>query len=219
MNGIACIWDLDGTLLDSYGVIVPSLREVYAEKGIALTEKEILEVAINESVAAFIKKMEIEHGLPFDELKGSYSVIGAAKLREIKPMRHAKEILEILKAKGVLNLVFTHRGVTTDEVLRNTGLAGYFDDVVTSRNGFARKPNPEGLNYLIEKHELDRGSTYYVGDRPLDIECANAAGIKSIMFIPKESVAKPTAKETFVVRDLLEIEGIIDSEALTHESE
>ena len=219
MSRKACIWDLDGTLLDSYGVIVPSLREVYAERGITLSEKEILEVAINESVAAFIKKMEAEHGLPFDELKPEYSRISAAKLGEIKAMRHAKETLDALNGKGVLNLVFTHRGVTTDRVLENTGLAGCFDDIVTRRNGFARKPNPEGLNYLIEKHGLDKRSTFYIGDRPIDIECASAAGIKSIMFIPKESVTKPTGKETFVVRDLLEIIDIIDSEASGHENE
>ena len=65
MSGIACIWDLDGTLLDSYGVIVSSLREVYAEKGIDLSEKEILNFAINESEAAYIKKMEAKHGLSF----------------------------------------------------------------------------------------------------------------------------------------------------------
>ena len=210
MSGIACIWDLDGTLLDSYGVIVSSLREVYAEKGIVLTEEEILNAAINESVAAFIKRMEVKHGLSFEELKGRYSLISASKLADIKAMRHAKETLESLRKEGVLNLVLTHRGATTKTVLENLGLSTYFKEVVTSKNGFARKPSPEGLNYLVNKYHLKRESTYYIGDRPIDVECANAAGVKSIMFIPPNSVAKPTGKETLVVHDLLEIVDVVN---------
>ena len=212
MSGIACIWDLDGTLLDSYGVIVSSLREVYAEKGIFLSEKEILNAAINESVAAFIKKMEAKHGLSFEELKGRYSLISASKLADIKAMPNAKETLESLQKAGVLNLVLTHRGTTTKTVLENLGLSTYFKEVVTSKNGFARKPSPEGLNYLVNKHHLKRESTYYIGDRPIDVECANAAGVKSIMFIPPSSVAKTTGKETLVVHDLLEIVDVVNED-------
>lgn len=34
--------------------------------------------------------------------------------------------------------------------------------------------------YLIETYELDKATTYYVGDRLLDVETAVAAGIGSI---------------------------------------
>ena len=32
MTETALIWDLDGTLLDSYGIIVPSLQETLADR-------------------------------------------------------------------------------------------------------------------------------------------------------------------------------------------
>ena len=43
----------------------------------------------------------------------------------------------------------------------------------------------------------------------MDIECANNAHIKSMMFIPNKSPAKATGKETFVIKDLLDIKEII----------
>ena len=101
------------------------------------------------------------------------------------------------------------RGITTETVLKNIGLYDYFDDFVTSLNNFKRKPDPEGLNYLINKYNLDKDNTYYVGDRPMDIMCANNAHIKSIMFIQKNSPGKPTYKEDYLIRDLLEIKEII----------
>lgn len=209
MKKTAVIWDLDGTLLDSYGIIVGSLYQIYLEKGIVLDKKEIMYDVINESVSFFIKKMEQQYGIPFDDLKDRYSIISGAEKLNIKAMVHAKEILEYLKNKGIPSYVFTHRGKTTVTVLNNVGIASYFEDMVTSLDNFARKPSPDGLNYLIEKHHLDKENTYYIGDRPMDIKCANNAHVKSIMYIPNQSVAKATGKETYVIKDLLDIKNII----------
>ena len=209
MNKIAFIWDLDGTLLDSYGVIVDSLHQIYLEKGIDVDKGDILFDVINESVSYFIKKMEITYGIPFDDLKDRYSIISGAEKLNIKAMEHAEDILQYLKNKGIANYVFTHRGKTTESVLRNIHLYDYFDDIVTSLNGFKRKPDPEGLNYIIDKHHLDKENTYYVGDRPMDIKCANNAGIKSIMYVPKQSVALLTGQETYFVSDLLDIANLV----------
>ena len=206
---IAFIWDLDGTLLDSYGVIVDSLHQIYLEKGAEIDKKEILHDVINESVSFFIMKMEKRFGIPFDDLKDRYSIISGAEKLNIKAMNHAIEILKYLKDKNIPNYVFTHRGKTTESVLKNIEMFSYFDEIVNSLSSFPRKPSPDGLNYLIDKYQLDKENTYYVGDRPMDIKCANNAGIKSILYIPIGGVAKPTGKETIVIHDLLDIKQIM----------
>ena len=61
----------------------------------------------------------------------------------------------------------------------------------------------------LDKYHLDINNTYYVGDRPMDIMCASNARIKSVMFIEKNSPGKPTGKEDYVIKDLLEIKDII----------
>lgn len=206
---ITFIWDLDGTLLDSYDVIVDSLQQTYKEKGVEVSKKEIRKDVISHSVSFFILKIEEKYGVPFDDLKDRYSLISGDKIKNIKLMKHSIEILNYLKENGISSFVFTHRGKTTEGVLKNLGIFDYFADIVTSLNGFARKPSPEGLNYLIEKNHLDKDRTYYVGDRALDIECANNAGVKSILFLPDETIGRKTGKETFIVKDLLEIVDII----------
>ena len=205
----AFIWDLDGTLLDSYEIIINSLYQIYKEKGFEIDKREIYKDAINESVSYFIKRMETSLGVAFQDLKDRYTNITHEQVLSIKAMNHAKEVLEYLNSVGVHNYVYTHRGTTTEVVLSNIGLISYFDDIVTSLDNFKRKPDPEGLNYLINKYKLDKNHTYYVGDRKLDIECAFNASIKSIMFIKIDSPGKPTGKEDYVIRDLLEIKEII----------
>ena len=207
---LSFIWDLDGTLLDSYDIIVNSLYKIYKERfNIELDKHEILVDVINYSVSHFILKMEKETGVPFESLKDRYQEISGADKLNIKAMPHSHEILEYLNSKGIKNYVFTHRGRTTEIVLRNVGLYDYFTDIVTSLDDFPRKPDPAGLNYLINKHHLNKEETYYVGDRPLDIECAYNAHIKSIMYIPENGVGQKTNKEDYIIKDLLDIKRIV----------
>ena len=203
------IWDLDGTLLDSYPIIVDSLYQVYKEKlGIELDKDRIHREIIKYSVSHFLNDLEKETGIKFDALKDRYSYISGKEKLNIPLMKNGLEILKYLKEQGIHSYVFTHRGVSTEPVLRNLGIYDCFDEVVTSINHFKRKPDPEGINYLIDKYHLDKDNTYYVGDRAIDIECANNAHIKSIMFISSDSPGKPTGKETIVINDLLDIKKI-----------
>ena len=208
-NMIAFIWDLDGTLLDAYGVIVNSLHQIYFEQGIVLNKEEILHDVITESVPAFTTKIEAKYGVSFATLKDHYSDITHSQLKDIKLIKHAKEILEITKRYNVMNFIVTHRGVSTDFVLKNLQIYDYFKEIITSLSGFPRKPNPHAIDYLVDKYHLDKEKTYYIGDRVLDIECASNAGIKSIMYLPPSSEAKANGKETYIVKDLLEVEDII----------
>lgn len=79
----------------------------------------------------------------------------------------------------------------------------YFTEIVTTANGFARKPDPEGVNYLVEKYQLDKASTYYVGDRTLDVDVAFNSGIQSINFCDD----RPNINHK--INHLLEIKQII----------
>ncbi|MDE6456778.1 MAG: HAD hydrolase-like protein, partial [Dysosmobacter sp.] len=88
-------------------------------------------------------------------------------------------------------------------VLENLGLGRFFKDVVSSLNGFPRKPAPDGLLYLLEKHRLERDRVYFVGDRTLDVDCAKSAGVKSVLYSPSGA-----GRADYVVRDLLEVRAI-----------
>lgn len=204
------IWDIDGTLLDSYTVIVNSLHEVYLEIGIDIKKEEILKEVISESVSYFIDKVEKEYGISFESLKARHKEINRKELLNIKSMEHAKDILEFINNNGMNNFIYSHRGETTELVLKNNDIYHLFKEIVTSLNGFKRKPDREGIDYLVNKYHLNRNETYYVGDRIIDIECACNAEIKSIMYIPSQSVAISSGNETYLIKDLLEIKDIIN---------
>ncbi|MCR4624712.1 MAG: HAD-IA family hydrolase [Lachnospiraceae bacterium] len=199
------IWDLDGTLLDSYKTIVDGLYDTYKEYGIELNKEEIHEHVITYSVSSFINKMTGVTGISFDEMKKRYSEIGEEKKKEIRLIPGAKETLKALSDRGDKHYVFTHRGKSTESVLKQLDIYDVVDEIVTSQSGFARKPEPDGINYFVDKYDLNRKNVYYVGDRTIDMDCAKNAGVNGILYLSENSYCKPNGSETFIVNELSDI--------------
>ena len=205
----AFIWDLDGTLLDSYDVIVESIYLTFQTFGIPLSREQIHHHAIEFSTKSLFQQMENKYGISVAQLQQKYSEISTAKYRQIKLMDHSLEILQALEKTGAEHYVFTHRGKTTIPVLDNLSMTGYFREILTSQSGFARKPDPEAIFYLMEKYDLDPKATWYVGDRAIDMECAQNAGIKGILYLPENAIDVSGGAETVIVKDLLDILSLI----------
>lgn len=205
VNKHAFIWDLDGTLLDSYGEIVSSTRLAFAEYGIRMDEKSILNFTIQESGKALLEKVSREYRISFDELQNTYMHYHHSKMDEVTAAPNAELILKELTGRGDLCFVFTHRGSSTVPILKRLKLYSYFTEIITAEDGFPRKPAPEANLYLIEKYRLDRTSTYFVGDRKMDMECADRAGIKKILYRPEYSTAQASGMEDHIIKDFLEI--------------
>ena len=204
----AVIWDLDGTLFDSYDVIVESIYQTFSEYSISCSKEEIHRHAICFSISSLFAEYAQRENMDVRLLNQRYSEISSGKYMDIKIMKHGREVLQGLKNQGVENYVFTHRGKTTIPVMDHLGLMPFFREIVTSQNGFSRKPDPEGLNYLMEKYDLDPARTYYIGDRSLDMDCAKNAKIPGILLMPEGSF-DVSGSETYCVKDLLEILEII----------
>lgn len=202
------IWDLDGTLIDSYDGIVKTLYAICLDIGLDYSQEQIYRHVVGDSVSSFIKIMAEESGRPELDIKVEYSKLRIGIEKDIQPMENAKEILDYAKDKGYRQFIYTHRGQTTIPILERLGLAHYFEDVISSVEGFARKPSPDAIDHLVEKYDLDKESTYYIGDRYLDMECAHNAGINGVFFISEESFLKPQGYEDHVVNNLLEIKEI-----------
>ena len=205
----AVIWDLDGTLFDSYPVLVESIYLTFQEAGIHLTREEIKEYAIRASSNALFYDVADERGIAAEALFERYRQFSRARYTQIAPMEGAMETLELLHRQNIRQFVYTHRGKTTIPVLDHLKMTSYFDEILTSESGFARKPSPEAVDYLIQTYDLDREHTYYVGDRGLDMACAKNAGIAGVLLRRPGDLDVADGTETYIVSDLKEILDIV----------
>ena len=174
------IWDLDGTLLDSYQAILAGIQETYEQFDIPYDREEVRNFILRYSVKDLLVRDADQHGLDSEELNRLRATSLKEKNTQIPLMDGAREILAWTAEQGIQNFVFTHKSDNAFQVLTDLGIIQHFTEILTSDSGFARKPSPEALLYLIDKYQLDKGTTYYIGDRLLDAETAIHAGISSI---------------------------------------
>lgn len=205
---LAFIWDMDGTLVDSYPAIVPGVVELLASLGLEYSAGEVHAEVIRSSVAAMLERIAAERGLDPTALKKSFNVLNDSRIDRIRPMPRCAETLAALREQGHLHFVYTHRGASCFAILEQTGLASFFTEVVTALDGFPRKPEPDGILCLLEKYALDPARCYYVGDRSLDVEAALRAGIGSILYLDPDSPGESDGREDFLIRDLRELPGL-----------
>ena len=183
MQEIAFIWDLDGTLLDSYEAILAGIEETYRQFSLPYNKKEVRAFILKYSVQDLLVQVAEERGLDVDRLNQVRAQSLAEKNAQVILMPGAREVLAWANQQGIQQFVYTHKGDNALTILRDLGLDVYFTEILTSQSGFARKPSPEAATYLISKYHLKPERTFYIGDRTLDIDFAQNSGIQSINFL------------------------------------
>ena len=183
MQKTAFIWDLDGTLLDSYEAILSGIEETFAQFSIPYDKEQVREFILNFSVQDLLEQVAEERTLDAEILNQVRAQSLAEKNAQVVLMSGAREVLSWADRVGIQQFVYTHKGDNAFVILRDLGLESYFTEILTSQSGFARKPNPEAATYLLDKYQLDSEKTYYIGDRTLDVEFAQNSGIQSINFL------------------------------------
>ena len=188
MQKTAFIWDLDGTLLDSYEAILAGIEETYRQFSIPYEKEKVRTFILKYSVQDLLEQVAEERGLDAGLLNQVRAQSLAEKNAQVVLMPGAREVLTWADKQGIQQFVYTHKGDNAFTILRDLGLDSYFTEILTSQSGFARKPSPEAATYLINKYHLNPDRTYYVGDRTLDIEFAQNSEIQSINFLESPAV-------------------------------
>lgn len=199
---IHLVWDLDGTLIDSYPAIVASLEATYAHYGWVFDRAFLSQYILDYSVGQLLRALSQEHSVSYETLKDYYSSDLKGRDGDLRLFPETLAILAWTKQNGIVNFIYTHKGDNTEHVLKILGIADYFTEVLHSQSGFARKPDREAMDYLVDKYGLDRQATYYVGDRKLDMDFALASGVRSI------NLTQPSCSGNIGIKRLFDISAL-----------
>lgn len=183
MQKTAFIWDLDGTLLDSYEAILSGIEETFRQFSIPYHKEKVREFILKYSVQDFLVRVAEDRNLDVGVLNQVRAQSLAEKNAQVVLMPDAREVLAWADQAGIQQFVYTHKGDNALTILRDLGLESYFMEILTSQSGFARKPSSEAATYLLDKYQLNPEKTYYIGDRTLDVEFAQNSKIQSINFL------------------------------------
>lgn len=181
-------WDFDGTLFDTYPTMVEAFVKVFGDNQIKVDKKEVYEIMRRYSVGEAINWYSKNTKLDKKVLRGHFDEEDAQLLDRVSSFENVEILLEKIVKNGGRNFLLTHRDESSMKVLKRDKIDKYFTDYVTAKNKFPRKPNPESLNYLIEKNQVNRKKAVMIGDRNLDIQAGHNAQIAGILFDPDNIV-------------------------------
>ena len=169
--------------MDSYEAILSGIEETFCQFSIPYDKEKVRDFILKYSVQDLLEQVAEERKLDAEVLNQVCAQSLAEKNAQVVLMLGAREVLAWADEAGILQFVYTHKGDNAFTILRDLGLESYFTEILTSQSGFSRKPSPEVATYLLDKYELNPRTTYYIGDRTLDVEFAQNSGIQSINFL------------------------------------
>lgn len=195
-------WDLGGTLVDTYPALDRALADVVRSHRNRLQDSDVAKLtrrSTGEAIAALSERFGIPAGefeAANDKLKRRWATTPPPK------MAGARALLDDISAAGGLNLVVTHRDRASAQTLLK-GLDLRVDDLISTSDGFPRKPDPEMYRTMLHRHTLDPAECLAVGDRPIDAEAAMAAGLTAAILESPEAPVDDEAKYSVATLDEL----------------
>ena len=178
------IFDLDGTLIDSvpdiYDCINVMLEKFGYEKRDIEDVKQMIGNGAKNLVIRAIGKKVSEESIT-ESLKYYNDIYTSSGSPKTKLFDGIEQTLKILKSRGYLLGIVTNKPqMTTDEInktyLKNLG----FDMVIGQRTGLRMKPDPQAVNLMIEKLNVNKENVYFIGDGETDVQVALNAGVNGV---------------------------------------
>lgn len=171
------IFDVDRTLIDSYKPELETLKEALFIVTKNSYSDEIMKKLTTLTTDEFFSNLGIEKNSDIMKKINHYwsSLLEKRKLHFFDGI---KNLLINLKGNGFFLGIATSRTKEElnelDELLENINL---FDVVITSDMVKLPKPSPESLNIIIDKFNLKREETIYIGDSESDSLAAKKASV------------------------------------------
>lgn len=179
------IFDFDGTLFDSIEDVIICFNKALTQYNLpALTRDEYIPCLggdIDEIVSLVLG--ENSKSLNIESFKETYlNMYNSSEKENTVPFANIKETLKKLQDKNILLAINSNRLTYS----LNEFVGKYFGDIdFVGVEGHSYpnppKPDPYGVNKIIEKANVDIRDVVYVGDSSKDIETAKNAGIDCVL--------------------------------------
>ena len=176
------IFDFDGTIADSKECSIVATQKSFKEKGLEEPTVNLIEyymgIPIEKSFSLMSSVDLDDHQLEalIKTFRQNYKKVESSYLKLYK---HMTEQLQSLSKDKQLFVVSSKK---TDVLIRNLEILDIdhlFTEVIGSDKVNHYKPSPDGINYILNKYQLENEETIYIGDAIFDMQMANSAKVAS----------------------------------------
>ena len=209
------ILDFDGTLGDTRGNIVLTMRQTLAELGFPAQDEETMAATIGVPLEKGFEQMF--PGIGPDEVAlcaKTYRDIFQKNRKMLVPklFPHVKETLAALQERGyVLTIASSRSYGSLKEFLREMGIDPYISYVLGANSVTHAKPHPEPVLKTLSDLGIEPGRALVIGDMPYDIEMGKSAGVHTcgVTYGNSDRKALEACGSEYIIDDILSLENIV----------
>ncbi len=179
----ACIFDLDGTILDTLQDLANSVNYALREKGYPCRSVEEVRSFVGNGIPMLIKRA-VPDGTAATDSEEVLSVFKKHYSQHLndntKPYDGIKEILHTINENGVKTAVVTNKAHDAANELTNHFFGNLIDITIGQKDGVPTKPDPSSLNCVLEELNISNTDAVFIGDSDVDVKTAHNGGLKCI---------------------------------------
>lgn len=173
----AAVFDLDGTLIDGYRGVRDGLNPVLAHYGLPPITVEGTKRMVGEGLPALMENF-VGPERAAEAVRLFREVYPAAALAGTDPMPGAEALLRDLARAGIPAAIASNKPVEFCRLLvEKLGFAAFLVAVAAPGEGLPPKPDPAMVHGVLPLLGGEAGRVLFVGDMPVDVATARAAGM------------------------------------------
>jgi len=209
LSGIhAVLFDIDGTLLDTFDFIYGAFEHTYKVHGIPPLSRNEISHLMGGPLPEVYATMAPGHDPT--ALTETHRQFQENNLHLAKLFPDTVKVLDALQERGLKLAAITTRSIRTSVLsLEENGIARYFDLVVSAEDVARHKPDPEPIVKAIEALNIMPSEAIMVGDTTADIMAGKNAGTKTVAalygFGGKQLLALHPDHQIMELKELLSI--------------
>jgi phosphoglycolate phosphatase len=197
------LFDLDGTLADTQADLAAAVNATRRWAGLPPLGLPAIRGAIGDGARVLIERTVSFSGPVEEPLRFFIDYYGTHYAVETRLYPGVPEMLEATRDR--LRAIVTNKPERISrKILKALAVDGHFVDVIGGDSLPARKPDPAGILALMARHGIPQAETLMVGDSPVDIAAARAAGVACAVL--ESGYGDPAALQAsspdFLLRDL-----------------
>ena len=182
----ACIFDLDGTLTNTLESMTYSVNLTLEEMGLSKITKDQCRLFVGNGARVLIEKsLKAAGDTDASRIEEGMEIYGRIFDRNctyhVTPYEGIPEMLKALKDKGIQLAVLSNKpDRQTVKVVKAIFGEELFDYAQGQKEGIRRKPEPDGVWYLMEQMHVSKEECLYIGDSEVDAATGRNAGLQTI---------------------------------------
>lgn len=174
----AVLFDLDGTLVDSYAALTEAVNHARRSEGLANLSTSRIREIVGDGVEKLLQRAFETDAISRDTVVAFESRYDEVCCQESKVLADVEATLQHLASRGVEMAVCTNKPtVFSKKILDFLELSHYFRAIVGPDLAGARKPEARHLLFTLDTVQCTPEETLFVGDMPVDVRVARNSGV------------------------------------------